>query len=262
MDMDIGAQLRHAREARGVSLETLSRATRVQPRILSAIEQNDSGVLPPRPYGRGFVRAYASEVGLDPDGTVRDFFSQFAPVETSDPAALLKPADHARRDAEARPWSWPVGAVLTYAVVGAVVILVGRSVMDRGGDAGVRTPERPGVRADSPAGGVGTTGAAVPTATAVIEQAATPVKPSPVTIVLDAQGPSWMSADVDGQRVVYRIVQPGERVNLKAEREIKIRVGDAGAVTWQVNGRAAVVMGQPGRVRNALVTPDNASRLK
>ena len=66
--MDIGTQLRNAREARGLTLDALSRSTRVQPRILSAIEQNDSMRLPPRPYGRGFVRAYASEVGLDSGG--------------------------------------------------------------------------------------------------------------------------------------------------------------------------------------------------
>ena len=65
--MDIGARLRDAREARGLSIDAVSRSTRVQSRILSAIERNDSMCLPPRPYGRGFVRAYASEVGLDPE---------------------------------------------------------------------------------------------------------------------------------------------------------------------------------------------------
>ena len=78
--MDIGEQLRHAREARGLSIDALSKSIRVQPRILSAIEQNDCATIPPRPYGRGFVRTFAIEVGLDPESTVREFFSQFAGV--------------------------------------------------------------------------------------------------------------------------------------------------------------------------------------
>ena len=123
--MDIGTQLRNAREARGLTLDALSRSTRVQPRILSAIEQNDSMRLPPRPYGRGFVRAYASEVGLDPEGTVRDFFSQFALVSAAPAAAKNSIIAPARPTATARRWRFPLTAVLTSAVVGGLVILVG-----------------------------------------------------------------------------------------------------------------------------------------
>ena len=78
--MDIGAQLRSSREGKRLSLETVARTIRVQPRVLVAIERNDSTAIPPRPFGRGFVRAYAREVGLNPDQTVRDYFEQFAPL--------------------------------------------------------------------------------------------------------------------------------------------------------------------------------------
>src|SRR5687767_5129361 len=103
--MDTGLRLRTAREAKGLTIDALARTTRVQPRILEAIERNDAHALPPRPYGRGCVRAYANEVGLEPVGTVREFFSQFtdADVGAEDPggadpgpAETTMPAD-ARR---------------------------------------------------------------------------------------------------------------------------------------------------------------------
>ena len=75
--MDTGARLREAREARGLTVDALARITRVPPRLLSAIERNELTVIPPRPYGRGFVRAYAAEVGLDPDEIVREYFGRF-----------------------------------------------------------------------------------------------------------------------------------------------------------------------------------------
>jgi hypothetical protein len=76
-----------------------------------------------------------------------------------------------------------------------------------------------------------------------------------VTILLEATGPSWVSAEVDGRRVIYRTLQAGEREVLRARREIRIRTGNAGALRWQVDGRAATAMGKPGEVRTARISP-------
>lgn len=316
--MDVGARLRDAREARGLSLDAVSRSTRVQPRILSAIETNDSIALPPRPYGRGFVRAYASEVGLDPDGTVREFFSQFAPpVDSPAGSETLTTFDGPRREASTRPWLWPVGGVFAYAAVGTLVVFAGRWALDGGGKPGAVPPQRASVRAGDPApaqrasalvgnpgpagrasmpGGnpaplqrgnvragspaplqragaragdpappaVGTIGGNVPAATAAVDQPS-PAQPAPadsVTIALEAQGPAWVEASVDGQRTVYRLLQPGERVNLTGAREVSIRAGDAGALLWQVNGGPAKIMGQAGKIRTERVTRENANQVK
>lgn len=242
--MNIGSRMRHAREARGLTIDALSRCTRVQPRILSAIEQNDTISLPPRPYGRGFVRAYASEVGLDPDGTVRDFFSQFAAAE---PAPL---ADAPPRESASRPWGWPLGLALTYAAIGVLVILAGRWAFQR----------------SSESGAVGTTGGQPPAAVATVERRAPAAVPpaaiAGLKVVLEARAAAWVTAVVDGERRLYRALEAGERVSLDGLREITIRTGDAGALSWQVNGRAAAPMGRPGEVRTVRVTPDNAAQVK
>lgn len=251
--MDIGARLRQAREARGLTIDAVSRTTRVQPRVLSAIEQNDSFSLPPRPYGRGFVRAYAAEVGLDPDATVREFFSQFAvPEEMPAPAEPI-PVRHATLLPQAveRSWIWPVSAVVAYAAIGALVILIGSWALQRRGEPGA----------------VATAGASVPAAAATVERQPAPPPPpaSPargVAIVLAAERPVWVTATVDGRRAIYRTLEPGEQVNLAGTGDITIRTGDAGALKWQVNKHPAVPMGEPGEVRTYRVTPENAARVK
>lgn len=249
--MDIGARLRHARETKGLSIDALSRSTRVQPRLISAIEQNDAVTLPPRPYGRGFVRAYASEVGLDPDGTVREFFSQFTLADALPKPAPRRQIDDIDSSSSKNGWLWPVGAVLAYAAVGLLVIFAGRWALQNGGEAGA----------------VGTSGTQLPAASALVERqppaaARTPPAPTGIVVVLEATGPAWVTASVDGVRTVYRTLAPGERVNLTATTEVSIRTGDAGAMTWQVNGRAATVMGQPGKVRSVRVTLENAAEVK
>ena len=249
--MDIGARLRQARETRGLTIDALSKSTRVQPRILSAIERNDSVSIPPRPYGRGFVRAYASEVGLDPDGTVRDFFSQFGLANDSTTGVPPHATVAASREPTPNPWVWPVGTVLGYALVGTLVILGGRLAFQGKGETGA----------------VGTTGSAVPPVTAPVERqpVAVPAPPPPalgVTVLLEARQPSWVEATVDGQQTMYRMVQQGDRINVKGTRQIRLRIGDAGAVVWQINGGASVPMGQPGRVRTVVITPENAGQIK
>src|SRR5947207_8924975 len=72
-----GARLRDARERRGVSLRQIANATKISVGVLEALERNDISRLPGGIFGRAFVRAYASEVGLEPEATIRDFITEF-----------------------------------------------------------------------------------------------------------------------------------------------------------------------------------------
>lgn len=65
-----GARLRREREARGVSLEALSEATRIGIRALAALENEDWSRLPGGVFNRGFVRTIARHLGLDEEALV------------------------------------------------------------------------------------------------------------------------------------------------------------------------------------------------
>jgi cytoskeletal protein RodZ len=74
---DFGLKMKQLREARGVTLRQIADATKISVAALDALERNDISRLPGGIFSRSFVRAYAIEVGLDPEQTVRDFLSQF-----------------------------------------------------------------------------------------------------------------------------------------------------------------------------------------
>ncbi len=97
--MDVGAALRDAREQRGLSLNRLSQATKITVTILQAIETNRRDMLPAGIFLRGFVRAYARDVGLNPEDTVRQYLDQFEPVthvvESAKPGTGEVRAEHA-----------------------------------------------------------------------------------------------------------------------------------------------------------------------
>src|SRR3954466_4943528 len=63
----VGPHLRQLREARGISLEEIARATRVNPSYLHALEGEDWAELPVPVFTRGFIRAYCQALGEAPD---------------------------------------------------------------------------------------------------------------------------------------------------------------------------------------------------
>src|SRR4051812_25256080 len=79
--MDIGADLRNARVARNRSLEDISRSTKISSSVLRSIEDEAFEKVPGGVFTRGYLRAYAREVGLDPDEVVRRYRLEFEPPE-------------------------------------------------------------------------------------------------------------------------------------------------------------------------------------
>jgi cytoskeletal protein RodZ len=70
-----GEKLRQQRELRGLSLEAISTTTKISTRMLRAIEAEHFDQLPGGVFNKGFVRAYARQVGLDEDEAVADYLS-------------------------------------------------------------------------------------------------------------------------------------------------------------------------------------------
>jgi cytoskeletal protein RodZ len=88
--MKFGEFLRKERELRGITLEEISKHTKVHTRFLEAIEQDDLSVLPAKAFAKGFLRSYARMVGLDEDQVITNFeycHQSMQPGEYSDTRA-------------------------------------------------------------------------------------------------------------------------------------------------------------------------------
>lgn len=70
-----GQVLKQAREQKNLSLNEVSLATKINPKILAAIEENDENRLPAKTFLRGFVRTYASYLKMDVN-QVMDIFHE------------------------------------------------------------------------------------------------------------------------------------------------------------------------------------------
>ncbi len=98
----LGAYLREAREMRGLTLEEISKETKISRRFLEALENEDWEILPAEVYVRGYLRCYAEAVGLDPKEVLLRY------------RAAFKQEGRDREEGERRtlkkslgiPWAW------------------------------------------------------------------------------------------------------------------------------------------------------------
>ena len=74
---EIGATLREARERRQLTYEQVEAETKIRAKYLRALEEEEFDSLPSGTYVRGFLRAYASYLGLDGRLFVDEYASRF-----------------------------------------------------------------------------------------------------------------------------------------------------------------------------------------
>ena len=70
-----GEKLRKQREQRGLALDAISNTTKISTRMLRALEDEHFDQLPGGVFNKGFVRAYARQVGLDEEETITDYLT-------------------------------------------------------------------------------------------------------------------------------------------------------------------------------------------
>jgi cytoskeletal protein RodZ len=68
-----GEELKRERELRRISLREISESTKINIRYLEALENNDFRHLPGGVFNKGFVRAFAQFIGVDPESMVNAY---------------------------------------------------------------------------------------------------------------------------------------------------------------------------------------------
>ena len=68
-----GPNLRRVRLQRGITLDQIAAATKISTELWGGLEQNDLSRWPAGIYARAYIRAYAIEIGIDPETTVDEF---------------------------------------------------------------------------------------------------------------------------------------------------------------------------------------------
>ena len=74
---------------------------------------------------------------------------------------------------------------------------------------------------------------------------------------MSVKRPCWVSATVDGQKAIERLLQAGEEQTVEVRREMVLTAGDASAITMTLNGADAKPLGRAGEVVTARLNLTN-----
>lgn len=256
--IELGRQIRAAREQMGLSLSEVEEATKIRKKYLQAIEAGETGNLPPGPNTRGLLRNLATFLRLDPEDVVRRY-NEAAPVDASSlPPMLSQPLVRKRIiDPEL------VAGLVLLVLVGVLLVWVLQQYVI---PLAQRAPSTPAALHPStsvaPAiplepTSVSSTILPLPTSTDLPTPTPSPVPtemptlaplPGEVEIRVNVLSTSWVRVRVDGQEVLQATLPAGSNRTWVGKQLVELRVGNAGGVEVTVNGQPLGVLGQPGQV--------------
>ncbi|MHB8961057.1 MAG: helix-turn-helix domain-containing protein [Candidatus Limnocylindrales bacterium] len=255
----LGPALRAAREAAGLSLEQVSATTCVRGQLLRDLEADRLDTCGGAVYARGHVRAVAHAVGADaaPLVAIFDRQSGTTPPAHVDVARVPLPRKPTRSlhvplpaPPERRTPRWAQAGVATLAVLVALFV-VGETV------------GKPSAPQREPVAGEATL--PIPSAAPV---AANPKpvpapKPRPTGAVLGLRvvdGWSWVSVRVAGAVVFEDTVRAGWARTFTHPEQVRVRVGNAGAVRVSCGGGMGAPAGAVGAVLTLSCGPGGLAR--
>jgi len=138
---EFGEELRRERELRDVTRDQLAAATRISVRQVEALETGRFEILPAKVFSRGFVRAIALHLGLDPDAYAAAFVSVWEGWASVEASRVTHEVTHSgrhvrlsrpRRAVKASTVVVGVGVALVFGLVTAgAALLRGRSTAPR-----------------------------------------------------------------------------------------------------------------------------------
>jgi cytoskeleton protein RodZ len=250
-----GQRLQEARERANLTLQDVADRTKIPRWILANIEDDDLSHVPSGVFIRGYLRSFACAVGLDAESVWADYRATcMPPVETAPVVPDIKPREGVSR------WMF-VGIAAAVLVVAVVWRNASRSNPDTLNLPAQEPHEhaRDVLPAVAPVSRPAPEAVAAVNSTAAGRLASAPASaPAPATLIvaLHALSEVWLEAKVDGEQRMYRLVTAGEDIKLDAQHQVVLRIGDAAAVTYTINGLPGRALGAAGAVRDLTITPD------
>lgn len=218
----IGAALKAAREQAGFSYTNVSDALHIQPNFLSAIEHLNKDDLPSLGYVLGFIRSYASYLGLDPKDAVARYKTD---IECPENFGLRDRPHYVPK----RQIRFPRGTFAATAVLSCALVAVSWY--------GSQTSAQSAPFAERQVVATQNFGFEAPG----------PSQGDPHIISLMAISMSFVQVkDADGKELISRIMLPGELFETDKKHMPTATVRDAGAFELYLGGELTGLLGPKG----------------
>jgi len=262
----IGDTLRNARESQRRTLAEVAEELCITQRYLMAIEKGDMSALPGLFFYRNFARQYAAVLGID-DALIRPQLEALASAEVPSPRPDIRVPDPLVQNTNRRfipdiPLGWSVTGLAAVLLLCSgfyswwTRIPVAHALQQQ-----IPVPNAARVSAPPVTSTPATTsGAAVETSpvsnTAPLANAA-PGTFSGIVLKLSATEKTWLSISSGGKEIFSGVLQPSESKILSGLDIATMRVGNAGGIDVDWNGKSIGPLGTRGQVLTIRFTPQD-----
>ncbi|HEV2195554.1 MAG TPA: helix-turn-helix domain-containing protein [Candidatus Acidoferrum sp.] len=214
-----GEHLKRERELREVSLDELSKATRISNRFLQALENEDWGKLPGGVFGHGFVRSIARYLGLSEEALLGEY--DLARAEKAPPAAPKA------EEPIPSPPKWIPAAVAVGGLLLLVLFVYGTRYAWRQ-VAAYRAAKQSATTSDVP-----------------------------LALSISASASTHVRVIADGKLLTDSQIYAGDTLNFAAKQQFDVSATNSSAVLLQLNGRAMPPLGAPGTFGRMVFSQEN-----
>jgi len=223
-----GERLKRERELREVTLEEVSKATRISDRFLRALEDEDWNKLPGGVFGRGFVRTIARYLGLNEEALLGEYDN--ARGEQTPPS---RPEERIPS-----PPRWiPVAVVLGLLALLALLIYAGIYGWKR------YAAHRAATHSSSSSQPSASPDAQSPGAPAGAGSQATSAD---LDLSVAVSAAAHVRVSADGNLLFDGNLAAGETRHFHAPNQFEVTASDSSSVLLELNGQAMPPIGQPG----------------
>jgi cytoskeleton protein RodZ len=274
----LGARLKKEREQRKITLDDISLSTKIAPRFLVAIEEEQFDQLPGGIFNKGFVRSYAHYLGIDENQAVADYVAATTTALPERPQGEIPerkvPEVRQRGSGDATagiPWEMFAVGLLIIAFGFAVWGFHSRektappSSVPRPADSGSSTPPSANLDQDgaspqtvAPENRAASHPTASPEAAAGASPAqthSTPQDAGAFLVQIKAREDSWLVVSADGKEIMQDTLRASAEKSVGARNQIVIKTGNAGALDISFNGRKVPTQGSDKEVKTLMFDP-------
>jgi cytoskeleton protein RodZ len=269
----IGDRLREARESQGLSLDDAAADLRARVDQLRALEEERFTEFGGDVYAKGFLRSYATELGLDPEPLLDTYRREVSHDHMHAPGFVGGVSAPPKQRSAPPPWLvWVIAAAVIVAGF-AFLSTIGSGVAPptASPDEPIGTPPPSADPDDEPADEdpADTDPDTDPTDEEPEpepddapepeedeDEEPEPAEPEGVELLIAFEEASWMRVIIDGTTVLEAVVAEGETRQWRGEEEIEIRYGNPGGVRVEFNGEDLGPQGARGQPVTLRYTPD------
>lgn len=243
-NLTLGTEIRDARERAGYTVSKIAELTRIRETLIKDIEADDFSSCGGNAYARGHIRTIAKIVKLNPDSLIEKFAESTGDFDR--PMVDLLEENNVIKPRAQRPAiSYKSLASVAAAVVALLIAVPAVISLFPNDKTSPVAPSSQGV---------------APSTTDKNSQVVATKTTGVSLVVTGISGKSWIGIqDASGAQIFSGSIKVGEAKSFSEDQLLQVVIGNAAAVSLNVNGKEIGTPGGVGEVVRLSFTPNNSN---